>query len=161
MLSAGTSPTARMGAGHRFSTAFSRDEESQRWIFWLPPRTESVLSSVQGGMDHCSLGASFLLAWKRSLFCAFPPMPLILRVLNRIRQDQARVLLIAPTWLRQAWPPYLLPLCVQLSIKLPIIPHLLSQDASTKLAVPDRRAWFLGSSGAQGFPALQRCSRCY
>lgn len=63
----------------RFSTAYSKERVKA------------------GELDHCSLGDTFLLPWKKSRFYAFSPMSLILRVLNKIKQHKARVILVVPT----------------------------------------------------------------
>lgn len=55
-------------------------------------------------------------------------MPLILSLLNKMRQDKSKVILIVPIWPGQAWYPYLRQLYGQPWIKLQTIPHLLSQD---------------------------------
>lgn len=36
---------------------------------------------------------------------AFPPIPLIHRVLRKIRDKKTRIIMIAPAWPRQTWYP--------------------------------------------------------
>ncbi|KAJ1165465.1 hypothetical protein NDU88_005893 [Pleurodeles waltl] len=58
----------------------------------------SLQYPVQG-----ALGDAFQMSWKGQLLYAFPPIPLIPRVLRKIRQDRAQVILIAPDWPRRVW----------------------------------------------------------
>ncbi|XP_029770325.1 glypican-1-like, partial [Terrapene carolina triunguis] len=46
---------------------------------------------------------AFLLNWSGPLMYAFPPFPLIGRVLQKVKSDGARIILIAPDWARQHW----------------------------------------------------------
>lgn len=41
--------------------------------------------------------------WDWNLAYAFPPIPMIPKVLAKIREDQARVILVAPFWPKRAW----------------------------------------------------------
>ncbi|KAJ1085596.1 hypothetical protein NDU88_005726 [Pleurodeles waltl] len=58
----------------------------------------SLQYPVQG-----ALGDAFQITWCDQLLYAFPPIPLIPRVLRKIRQDRAQVILIAPDWPRRVW----------------------------------------------------------
>ena len=58
---------------------------------------------------------------------AFPPIALISRVLRKVCQDQARLILIAPLWPGQGWYPTLLRLLTETPRSLPISSDLLSQ----------------------------------
>lgn len=44
------------------------------------------------------------------------------KMINKIRHDKARIILIVPTWLRHIWYPYLIHLAVYLAIFLPKMP---------------------------------------
>ena len=57
----------------------------------------------------------------------FPPTMLIPSVLNKIRQSQCRIVLIAPLWPQQAWFSEVLQLLVSAPVHLPIFPNLLTQ----------------------------------
>lgn len=46
---------------------------------------------------------AFSVPWKWKLAYAFPPISLIPRVLKKIREDQARIILVAPFWPKRAW----------------------------------------------------------
>ena len=50
---------------------------------------------------------AFSFQWKGFRGYAFPPVSLIPRILRKIREDQARVVLIAPWWPRRNWFPEL------------------------------------------------------
>ena len=47
--------------------------------------------------EACAVDA-FTIAWKTQLNYAFPPFSLIPRVLSKVQQDQACLLLVAPVW---------------------------------------------------------------
>ncbi|XP_069811274.1 uncharacterized protein [Dendropsophus ebraccatus] len=65
--------------------------------------------------------------WGWDLAYAFPPIAILPRVLRKIRQDQARVILIAPFWPRRAWFSALRDLSIADPWVLPELPDLLSQ----------------------------------
>ncbi|KAJ1131499.1 hypothetical protein NDU88_009835 [Pleurodeles waltl] len=79
----------------------------QRWGF---PRVDlfatlenahcPLFCSLQYPMQG-ALGDAFQITWCGQLLYAFPPIPLIPRVLRKIRQDRALVILIAPDWPRR------------------------------------------------------------
>lgn len=88
MLSADTSPTTVNGSWVlRFSMAYSRDDTARNQSFHHLQEQEVSSFSVQGRSESPIL-------WRKSLFYAFPPAPIILRVLNKIRQEKARVILL-------------------------------------------------------------------
>ena len=91
---------------------------------------------------------------------AFPPIPLIPKVLTKIRTDRASTILIAPMWPRRLWYPQLLSLSCECPRVLPLFPKLLSQVIMDqgKLLHPDTTtlrlvAWKLSgdSSKSKGF----------
>nr|XP_060639431.1 uncharacterized protein LOC132779779 [Anolis sagrei ordinatus] len=49
------------------------------------------------------LGDAFLHNWGGRLVYAFPPFPLLLRVIAKIRRDNAHCVLVTPWWPRQPW----------------------------------------------------------
>jgi len=51
---------------------------------------------------------AFTLSWANTFFYAFPPFCLIPRVLRKIRQDNARGIVVVPTWNTQPWYPMFL-----------------------------------------------------
>lgn len=48
---------------------------------------------------------AFTLNWNNCLFYAFPPFPVILRVLRKIRNEGSKGIVIVPYWPAQAWFP--------------------------------------------------------
>lgn len=113
-----------------------------------------------GGSLGChSLGDAFLLPWTKGLFCVFPPTLLILKVMNKIRQDKARVILIVPVSLRQAWYSYLFHLSASPAIWFPVIPHLPFQDTDqllhSNLSVLCPRS-FAGIEGSRGTSVIKQ-----
>ena len=61
------------------------------------------------------------------LLYAFPPIIIIHRVLKKIVQDRARVVLIAPRWPQRGWFTTILSLLVEVPLQLPLWPDLLVQ----------------------------------
>ena len=57
--------------------------------------------------------------WKQSTLYAFPPFVLIGRVLQKIKEEIHRVVLIAPLWRSQPWFPVLLESVMDYPILLP------------------------------------------
>ena len=62
---------------------------------------------------------AFQVRWMDLQAYAFPPFSLIGRCLQKIRQEGATVVLIAPVWPTQAWYPWLLDMLVHCPILLP------------------------------------------
>ncbi|KAJ1094268.1 hypothetical protein NDU88_007346 [Pleurodeles waltl] len=83
----------------------------------------SLQYTVQG-----ALGDAFQMSWCDQLLYAFPPIPLIPRVVRKIRQDRAQVILIAPDWPRRVWYSDLLQLSLCPLLRLPLGADLLSQS---------------------------------
>ena len=73
---------------------------------------------------------AFSIHWGKFQGYAFPPFPLIPRVLAKIREDQARVLLIAPCWPRRLWFPELLSLLAAQPVLLPLTADVVAQPLS-------------------------------
>ena len=62
---------------------------------------------------------AFTLNWTHLDFYAFPPFSVLLRVLRKVRRDQAAGILVVPEWPAQVWWPELLRLLTEEPIKLP------------------------------------------
>ena len=63
---------------------------------------------------------AFSFTWDQGcLFYAFPPFSLVGRLLRKVEQDQAEVLLVAPLWTTQVWFPMVLRLLVAAPVVLP------------------------------------------
>ncbi|KAM7161048.1 uncharacterized protein RBU57_010945 [Macrochelys suwanniensis] len=101
----------------------------------------------RGGLEKDALSDAFLLSWSGQLLYAFPPFPLIDKVLEKVKRDRVHVLLIAPAWARQHWYGTLLGLLVAPLHPLPLRPDLLSQDQGhllhPNLASLHLTAWLL------------------
>ena len=69
---------------------------------------------------------AFTIQWTNLEAYVFPQFCLIGRCLAKIRQDQATVVIVTPTWQTQPWYPELLELCIQDPILLPPIPNLMT-----------------------------------
>lgn len=83
--------------------------------------------------------------WSHHLLYAFPPFSLIPKVLRKVQQDRARVLLIAPFWPKRAWFPILLQLSEGNWWSLPPVEDLLIQGPISHPAVIQLHltAWML------------------
>ena len=89
-------------------------------------RLPLYVSPVQ---DYKALAIDALsMDWNHLHAYAFPPFILIPAVLEKIRQHQCRIVLIAPFWPQQQWFSELLLLLVSAPIRLPLIPRLLTQS---------------------------------
>ncbi|XP_078239272.1 uncharacterized protein LOC140705553 [Pogona vitticeps] len=86
----------------------------------------------RAGRGEGSLGDAFMIPWNESLLYLFPPIPIIQRALIRTLQMEAEVILIAPWWPRQPWFSMLLQSATD-KMKLPLIPHLITQDSGNVL----------------------------
>ena len=72
-------------------------------------------------------------SWKGEvLLYAFPPIALLLKVLNKIRLEEASVVLVAPKWPRRPWYSHLLRLCCGIPRVLPLRRDLLSQELEAR-----------------------------
>ena len=73
---------------------------------------------------------AFSVTWNQMFAYAFPPICLVSKVLEHMKQGPCQVILIAPHWPRRHWYPELLQLCIAEPIRLPEIANLLSQPNS-------------------------------
>ncbi|XP_065278904.1 alpha-2-macroglobulin-like protein 1 [Emys orbicularis] len=89
-----------------------------------------------------SLAEAFQITWSGQLLNAFPPFPLVHKVLLKVRRDKADVILVAPVWSRQCWYPTLLDLSIQAPLHLPLDPYLISQNHG-RLLHPDLQSLHL------------------
>lgn len=72
---------------------------------------------------------AFTVPWTGIAAYAFPPFCLIGRCLSKIRQDQATVILVTPTWQTQPWYPELMAMTIADPILLPPMANLLTSPA--------------------------------
>ncbi|XP_078243361.1 uncharacterized protein LOC144587247 [Pogona vitticeps] len=84
----------------------------------------------RAGRGPGSLGDAFMIPWHKGLLYLFPPIPLVQRSVVRALQLQAEAILIAPWWPRQPWFSLLLQAAID-KVKLPLIPHLITQDSGS------------------------------
>ena len=70
---------------------------------------------------------AFELCWGSWKCYAFPPLPLLQRVVRKIQEESVQAILIAPWWARTPWFPSLISLLVDFPISLPLHRDLLTQ----------------------------------
>lgn len=83
------------------------------------------------------------------LLYAFPPFPLVHKVLLKVRRDKADVILVAPAWPCQCWYPVLLDLSIQTPLHFPPSSDLISQNHS-HLLHPDLQSLHLTAWSIRG-----------
>ncbi len=95
------------------------------------------------------------LSWNHLDGYAFPPFIMVPRVLAKVRQEEARLTLVAPCWPTRQWFSLLLELLTELPVVLPAFPRLLSQHGGQTLHsnvhMLNLHAWRLS-----GIPSEQR-----
>lgn len=98
------------------------------------------------------------LDWTGILGYAFPPWNLIHRVLIKLRDSRAAVLLIAPCWPRQPWFPLLLQLLVDYPFQFPPKHNLLTQ-LQGRISHPNVSSLHLTAWPLSGIISEQRAFR--
>lgn len=121
---------------------FASIDNRQTEIFcsWIPHQKALALDALT-------------ISWERMYAYAYPPICLIPKVLQYMRQYQCQILLIAPQWPRRHWYPELLQLLIAVPIRIPVIPELLCQP-KTRIYHPNPQvfkltAWLLSTNGLQ------------
>ena len=93
---------------------------------------------------------AFSMNWNNLHAYAFPSIILISSVLNKIRQSQCRIVLIAPNWPHHARFSAVLQLLVSEPVRLPLFPNLLTQAKGRfqhqNLPVLNLHTWELSSN---------------
>jgi hypothetical protein len=93
---------------------------------------------------------AFSFSWRGNLMYAFPPWVILGEVLQKIRDDGAEIILIAPTWPTRSWFPLLLQMSREDPIPLENRRDLLVQPLSglyhPNLEVLNLQAWRLSGS---------------
>ena len=104
---------------------FSHNQFSQHRSFCntSQSQTSSLCVSYPRRKKALAIDA-FTMNWNHIHAYAFPPFHLIQSVLNKIRQSQCRIVLVAPLWPNRSWFPELLNLLVFQPICLPVSPIL-------------------------------------
>ena len=95
-----------------------------RFSHCLPLYVSPVLDPAAWAVDALSI------PWSNLLSYAFPPIPIIGKVLRKARDERATLILVAPHWPAQAWFPELLHLCHVPPIRLSLGPRSLLQPRS-------------------------------
>ena len=101
-----------------FATAL--DHQTQVYISLCPDPNALALDAL--GVDWSSLPLAY----------GFPPMPILPKVLQKIRQSSVDIILVAPAWPTQSWFLDLLNLSMAAPIEIPVVPDLLSQTVQCK-----------------------------
>ena len=114
-------------------------------------RLPLYVSPVQ---DYKALAIDALsMDWNHLHAYVFPPFILIPAVLEKIRQHQCRIVLIAPFWPQQQWFSELLLLLVSAPIRLPLMPRPLTQSKGRfvhqNLPILDLHAWKLSNNQSE------------
>ena len=99
---------------------------------------------------------AFQLQWTDLQAYAFPPFALIGRCLQKIRQEQATVLLIAPVWPTQTWYPWLLEMVVHFPTLLPCYRGLLRDPFNREHPLLVNRQLHLAAWRVSGVPTICR-----
>ena len=87
------------------------NHQLSRYVSWIP--------------DPNAVGVdAFTLDWGTQYNYAFPPFSLISQVLQKVEEDQAEAIMIAPHWPTQSWFPKLTRLLVQTPVLLPNRPNI-------------------------------------
>ena len=84
------------------------------------------------------------LDWNHLMVYAFPPIPLLQRVLLKLRRSSTEMILVAPFWPRQSWFPLILHMLVDLPFLFPEDPQLLSQ-VRQRIRHPDLQSLHLAA----------------
>lgn len=107
-------------------------------LFASQTNTNTLVFCSRGGCAPSSLTDTFTIRWNRGLVYLFPPLPLLYHVVAKLQRDNSNAILIAPWWPRQPCFAPLLRVAMDF-LKLPSIPHLLSQSNGALLH-PDPRS---------------------
>ncbi|MES9883340.1 MAG: reverse transcriptase domain-containing protein [Sedimenticola sp.] len=115
----------------------------------LPLYVSPALDPAAWAVDAMSL------SWNHLDGYAFPPFIMVPQVLAKVRQDGARLTLVAPCWPTRQWFSLLLELLTELPVLLPVFPRLLSQHGGQTLhsnvSMLNLHAWRLS-----GIPSERR-----
>ena len=124
------------GRGIPLSTEWSLCPVTVKWVFETLDRPLVDLfahSSNAKLPTYCSWKKdrkawktdAFSVSWNALWAYAFPPLPLIPRVLSRAAQFHCRILLVAPRWERRPWFPSILQMLDDFPLEIPLHDKLL------------------------------------
>ena len=142
-------------------TEWSLNDSVLRQIFaiWGSPSIDLFASDNNHKIPvYCSLipsrralsGDALVISWSGILGYAYPPIALLSRVLQKVKQEECTLILIAPLWPKRPWFPLLLDLLIDFPIEIPLLDTLLVQPR-TRLYHPapevfNLTAWLISSS---------------
>jgi ribonuclease HI len=115
---------------------------NQLFHLWPMPMIDLFASHLNTKLDRfCSLHFhpraentdALAMSWRNLYAYAFPPFPILAKVLEKVRLDRATLLLVAPNWTRREWYPLLLDLLVDYPRQLPLVPDLISQNNGSQI----------------------------
>ena len=132
------------------------------WKAWFTPQVDLFASKFSSRLPiyvspvpdpQAWAVDAFSIPWSSLLSYAFPPIPILGKVLRKAREDNARMVLVAPHWPAQPWFPELLFLSHVPPIKLQVGPRSLLQPRSGiphgNPGVLNLHAWLLCGSHCQ------------
>ena len=138
------------------------------WSRWGTPQVDlfatrdnfKLPTFVSPMQDHLAWQTDALsISWCNLWAYAYPPTPLIPRVLRKVREEGAELILVAPWWPKRPWSVELLELALEPPRALPNWPTLLRQPGSAVFhqspAVLHLHAWRV-SRRALSLPDFQR-----
>ena len=103
--------------------------------------------------DPCAIHTNaFTLTWSDKKLYAFPPFSIISRVLHKIQEDEATVMMILPLWPTQVWFPTALHLLAAAPVLLPR--HTLVLPQNPTLTHPRAHGLVLTAMLLSGRPSL-------
>ena len=88
-----------------------------------PPSTPLYVSGPRPWVDGSRCFSAELGRWKSFIH---PPVVLLSRIIQKVRQDKATTLLVAPNWTGQPWYPELCEMLIDHPLQLPIRESLLT-----------------------------------
>jgi len=97
--------------------ASSQNNKCKKFISWRPD-------------PHSIAIDAFTVSWKHTFFYAFPPFSLILRMIQKIKTESARGIVVVPFWPNQPW----FPVCMELAEK-----HIFIGPSENLLSLPNRK----------------------
>jgi hypothetical protein len=121
------------------------------FLLWGTPLLDLFAT---GENSHCQVYASWrpdpgafhvdalTLNWSNQFVYAFPPIPIIPLVIQKVLRDRPEMILITPFWPSRPWVASLLPLLVDDPVRLPIRDNLLTQNKG-RVQHPSPATWSL------------------
>ena len=121
----------------------------------LPIYISPVLDNQAWAVDALSV------SWTNIDCYAYPPIPMVQRVLLKVIADQSQLILVAPLWPSQNWFPQLLNLLTDHPRELPVLPKLLKQSHNNLFCLNPHmyrlHGWRLSGRVSETKAFQQRC----